>query len=96
MLVPQAIYRQDIDWVNESDVIVADVTRISMGVGFEIGWKLRDGGRVVGLCREDRFPKLSNMIKGITEPTFSLHTWQTSDDVTEILTKKLGKVTNHG
>ena len=34
----QYIYQRDIDWLKKSDVMVADVTVPSLGVGYEIGF----------------------------------------------------------
>src|SRR5688572_27377100 len=31
-----AIYKQDISWINQSDMLVAEVTQPSLGVGYEI------------------------------------------------------------
>ena len=75
-MTPAEVYKWDMNWVRESDVIVADVSRISTGLGYEIGWKLSSGGKVVALCREDKYDDLSNMIKGCTEPNFSLKLWK--------------------
>lgn len=79
------IYEQDIKWIEEADIVVADVSRISMGVGYEIGWCTAKGKQVVALCRKDRVEKVTNMIKGITASTFSLNTWQFEDDLQQLL-----------
>ncbi len=96
-VAPSDIYRQDMDWVNEADIVVADVSKISTGMGFEMGWKLRGGERVLALCREDRFEPLSNMIKGCTEPTFRLRTWDGAhnpEQLQQVLEEELGRVTH--
>lgn len=92
-LTPTQIYERDINWINSSDLVVADVTRISMGVGYEIGWVLRGGGKVIALCREDKKDVLSNMIKGITDKNFSLFYWQKESDLKSFLKNKLEKLT---
>ncbi|MBI2011589.1 nucleoside 2-deoxyribosyltransferase [Candidatus Daviesbacteria bacterium] len=91
-LTPPQIYERDINWINDSDLVVADVTRISMGVGYEIGWVLRGGGKVVALCRADRKDALSNMIKGIIDKNFSLHYWENEDDLKIALKNELEKL----
>lgn len=87
-LTPPQIFDRDISWVNESDIVVADVTRISMGVGMEIGWKLASGGRVLALCRQDRYEPLSNMAKN-NHPNYKLLIWSTGDELQELLTSEL-------
>ena len=88
---PKEIYTQDMGWVDESDIIVADVSRISTGMGYEVGWKMAKGGRVLALCKADKLDALSNMLKGCTEKNFKLLSWQTSEDVAKILEQELGR-----
>ena len=98
---PTEICDRDLNWIEQADVIVADVSRISLGVGLEIGWKVGRGGRVVALCHEDRFHPLSNMIKGLAQSKYvkpgqvSIHTWpgiNQSNILKKILTDELGTV----
>jgi nucleoside 2-deoxyribosyltransferase len=32
------IYERDIEWIEECDFVVAEVTKVSLGVGYEIGY----------------------------------------------------------
>ncbi len=32
------IYRRDMEWLRAADIVVAEVTQPSLGVGYEIGW----------------------------------------------------------
>lgn len=91
-MTPQQIFDRDIEWVNRSDVVVADVSRISLGVGIEIGWKLAKGGRVIGICQEQRYEPLSNMMKGCTDPQFRLIRWNSPDFLRTQLEEHLGQV----
>lgn len=88
---PSDVYHGDMNWVNESDIVVADVTRISSGLGFEMGWKLKSDGRVLALCREDKFGTLSNILKGCDLPKYSLHRWNSFDQLKLILEEQLGR-----
>lgn len=85
----KAIYERDIAWVKDADVIIAEISKISLGVGYELGYKLRDGGTVIALCNAERFKTLSNMIKGISEPNFSLHVWEAIEDIEQILKREI-------
>ncbi len=64
----QFIYGRDMDWVSEADVVVAEVTQPSLGVGYELGWA--DGKKpIVCLYRDQEGKRLSAMLtgnKGIT------------------------------
>lgn len=90
-LTSDQIYHRDMNWIYEADLIVADVSRISLGVGFEIGWMLGRNGRVLTLCKKDMYDKLSSMIKGCRQPGFSLHVWKDRSDIEQILTQELGQ-----
>lgn len=107
-MIPPEICERDLNWIMRSNVIVADVTRANLGVGFEVGWvaALAHFGwpkRIVCLCHEERFESLSNMIKGFDGSKYSqalngkfgLYQWRGLDhpeDVRNILEKELGKV----
>lgn len=90
-MIPSDIYKQDMGWVYDSDIIVADVSRISTGMGYEVGWKMAKGGRILALCKAEKLESLSNMLKGCTEKNFKLISWQTKGDVRKILEKELGR-----
>jgi 2'-deoxynucleoside 5'-phosphate N-hydrolase len=58
----ESIYRRDLEWLKESDCLVAEVTTPSLGVGFEIGKATEWGLRVLCLYRPGSGHKLSAMI----------------------------------
>nr|WP_321353543.1 nucleoside 2-deoxyribosyltransferase [uncultured Draconibacterium sp.] len=58
------IHDRDLDWLQNSDVIVAEVTTVSMGVGYEIGRAVEMGKSVLCLFREGANSNLSAMIAG--------------------------------
>jgi nucleoside 2-deoxyribosyltransferase len=59
----EAIYTQDTAWLNGCDVVVAEVTVPSLGVGYEIGYALHQTKKPV-LCLCERGTSLSAMIHG--------------------------------
>jgi nucleoside 2-deoxyribosyltransferase len=63
-LSDREIYDRDVDWLMASDVIVAEVTTVSLGVGYEIGRAVAAGKRVICLYRPQPGKKLSAMIAG--------------------------------
>lgn len=60
----QFIHDRDLQWLQASDVIVAEVTAVSMGVGYEIGRAVEMGKPVLCLFRESASVNLSAMIAG--------------------------------
>ena len=59
-----AIYRRDIGWIAEADVVVAEVSTPSLGVGYEIAKAEELGKPVLCLFRENEGRSLSAMIDG--------------------------------
>lgn len=58
------IHDRDMDWVRESDLVVAEVSIPSLGVGYEIGRAIELGKPVLSLFRSDAGFTLSAMIAG--------------------------------
>jgi len=62
-ITDEYIYERDMEWVKEADIVVAEVTQTSLGVGYEIGWA--DGKKpIVCLYREQEGKRLSAMLTG--------------------------------
>jgi nucleoside 2-deoxyribosyltransferase len=60
----RAIHDRDVAWILEADVIVAEVTTPSLGVGYELGRCVAWGKRIVCLHRPSDSRRLSGMIAG--------------------------------
>jgi len=63
-LSDEAIYERDMAWLAESDVVVAEVTVPSHGVGYEIGRAASLGKPVLCLHRRGAGRRLSAMLAG--------------------------------
>lgn len=61
------IHDRDLEWLLSSDVVVAEVTTASMGVGYEIGRAVAAGKKVLCLFRPGSGKSLSAMIAGCPE-----------------------------
>ena len=61
------IHDRDMDWLLNSDVMVAEVTNPSIGVGYEIGRAIENGKKVICLYRKKEGKRLSAMIAGSNE-----------------------------
>lgn len=59
-----AIHDRDLAWLRGADVLVAEVTTPSLGVGYEIGRAVEWRKRVICLYRPSRERQLSGMIAG--------------------------------
>lgn len=60
----EKIYTQDTDWVRESNIVIAEVTQVSLGVGYELGFAESLGKRVICLFNTSSEKSLSAMIRG--------------------------------
>lgn len=58
------IFQRDVKWLNEANVMIAEVTLPSLGVGYEIGLAEKRGIPVLCLFKEDSGRSLSAMIVG--------------------------------
>ena len=63
-LSEQYIYQRDIKWLIASDVIVAEVSNPSLGVGYEIAYAENVGKKIFCLYNKNSKKKLSAMISG--------------------------------
>jgi len=63
------IHDRDLEWLQSSDVLVAEVTSVSMGVGYEIGRAIESGKKVLCLYRPGSGKNLSAMIAGCPDLT---------------------------
>ena len=58
------IHKRDMEWLNQADVVVAEVTTPSLGVGYEIGRALETEKPILCLYKNEKERKISAMIKG--------------------------------
>ena len=81
----QQIYAQDMAWVREADVIVAEVTQPSLGVGYEIAKAEDMGKQILCLYRPAPGRSLSAMIAGSTYKNLVIKEYQNLADAEQIL-----------
>lgn len=77
------IHDRDLEWLKQSDLIIAEVSQPSLGVGYEIGRALEIGKPVICLYRNDSDRELSAMISGC--PDIRTFQYSTLDQAIEIL-----------
>ncbi len=83
------IHDRDLEWLQSADVLVAEVTTVSMGVGYEIGRAVEVGKKVLCLFRPDSGKNLSAMIAGC--PDLELVNYQKLDDAKLVIDRFFGK-----
>lgn len=77
-LGPHAVYARDTGWIRECDVLIAEVSVPSHGVGYEIGFALGLGKRVLVVYQAGR--KVSKMITGNPDPKLTLTAYRSPED----------------
>lgn len=65
VLPDRQIHDRDLQWLRESELVVAEVTVPSLGVGYEIGRAVEMGKPILCLFNDTSGGKLSAMIGGI-------------------------------
>lgn len=80
---PQEVYQRDIHWIQEADLMVAEVSAPSHGVGYEIGYALGLGKRVLACHHQAR--AVSKMISGNPDLNLTLKSYQTTDEAVTII-----------
>jgi hypothetical protein len=71
-LSEREVYERDVAWLDACDLLIADASGSSFGVGFEVGYVLGRADRsrqsVLLLYRADRRPLISRLISGNSHP----------------------------
>jgi 2'-deoxynucleoside 5'-phosphate N-hydrolase len=92
-LTERAVYERDIAWLETCDVLIADGTGSSFGVGFEVGYVLgrsdRTGQRVVLLYRADRRDQISRLIVGNAHARCDVIEYENPDDLAARVSQNL-------
>ena len=79
---PQEVYRRDLNWLQQCDLFVAEVSGSSFGLGFETGYVLGATTKKVSLFyRRDVEKKISLLITGITHPNCKLVPYSDLEEV---------------
>jgi len=92
-LTERAVYERDIAWLERCDLLIADATGSSYGVGFEVGYVLgrseRTNQRVMLVHRADRRDRISRLIAGNSHPRCSTYGYLDADDLAEFVARSV-------
>jgi len=84
-LTERDVYERDIAWLEACDLLIADASGSSFGVGFEVGYVLGRSDRtdqdVVLLYRADRREQISRLIAGNAHPRCRVLSYEDPDDL---------------
>ena len=93
-LSPQKIYERDIKFLNECDVVIAEVSNPSLGVGYEVCYALEHQIPTLCIFQSDIF--ISRMIVGNTSPYLTLFEYESEKTLLKRIVTFLQKYgTNH-
>jgi nucleoside 2-deoxyribosyltransferase len=90
VLDPQEVYTRDVDWIRASNVLIAEVSVPSHGVGYEIGFALGIGKPVLALYQQGR--KISKMISGNPDTRLQVKAYQDSMDAMHVIRNFLASI----
>ena len=80
---PLEVYTRDITWIQASDALIAEVSAPSHGVGYEIGYALGLGKRVLALHQQGC--KISKMISGNPDPCLLVRAYETPKQAIDLI-----------
>lgn len=81
-----SIFSRDVGWLEQADLVVAEITQTSMGVGYELGIAEKLGKKVICLYRPKE-KRISAMVLG--NSYFKVYSYKDLGEVKIILDKEL-------
>ena|SRR3989344_6979386 len=76
---PRDIYLHDIKCIKKCDLLLAECSEKSLGTGYEIGYALTLGKKV--LACSNKVAKVGRMIRGITNSNFTFLEYENIDEI---------------
>ncbi len=77
------VYLQDTTWLLESDIVIAEITVPSLGVGYELAYAEKNHKKVFCFYEKQNEEKISSMIKG--DEYFALYPYNNIEEVKNII-----------
>lgn len=93
IVTPQEVYQRDIQWIDGADLVIAEVSTPSHGVGYEIAYALSIGKPVSCLYHQGR--AVSKMLTGNTHVNLQIETYDSSEKAVEIACKFASQASPH-
>lgn len=89
---PNDVYARDVNWILTSDILLAEISVPSHGVGYEIGFALNAGKHVLCLHQEGR--PISKMVSGNPHPLLKVKAYEDISQAFEQIKGFVNIVTN--
>ena len=85
VLTEDAVFERDLKWLESADMLIAEASGSSYGVGFEVGYVLGRSGatgqRVLLLYDVARRSRVSRLISGNSHPSCTTYPYRDADDL---------------
>ena len=95
-LSERAVFERDLRWLEAADILIAEASGSSYGVGFEVGYVLGrsdiTGQRVLLLYDSARRPLVSRLIAGNSHPHCTTYPYRDADDLRRFVATFLAPV----
>ena len=99
-LAEEDVYRRDLDWLSQCDVLVAEASGSTYGVGFEVGYVLGrsavTGQQVVLLYDRNRRQAISRLIVGNCDNACATFGYETIDELLAFIEQRFRAASHHG
>jgi nucleoside 2-deoxyribosyltransferase len=84
-LPEREVFERDLRWLESADVLIADASGSSYGVGFEVGYVIgraaATGQRVLVLYDAERRDRVSRLVSGNTHPASTTYPYRNPADL---------------
>ncbi len=91
VLTEREVFARDMDWLTTADVVIAEASGSSYGVGFEVGYVLGRSDvtdqRVLLLYNHGRRSAVSRLIVGTDHPRCTVHAYGLAGDLMPVITR---------
>ena len=93
-LTEEQVYRRDLDWLSCCDVLIAEASGSSYGVGFEVGYVIgrarETGQRVLLVYDAARRDAVSRLISGNCDDACTTFAYDSIEDLTAFIDQHIG------
>ncbi|MBW8010170.1 MAG: deoxyribonucleoside 5'-monophosphate N-glycosidase [Chloroflexi bacterium] len=89
---PEEVFTRDVDWINNSNALIAEVSTPSHGVGYEIAYALSISKPV--LCCYKKGAKVSKMITGNTHAQLTVRAYTDLDNAQSVARNFISQLTS--
>jgi len=93
-LTEEQVYRRDLDWLTRCDVLIAEASGSSYGVGFEVGFLIgrarQTKQRVLLVYDAARRHAVSRLITGNCDDACTIFAYSSLDELSAFIDRQLG------